>query len=672
MLETGSQPFNRQSEEETLVFEEFFESGLEETSSPFLTPSSRKWSVNLNLKAASLAAALLSAAFAFSWFPRFSPVSNTLLLFVYFLAGIPSLIESIEDLLDFQVNIDVLMTLAAFGSVLIGSPMEGALLLVLFSLSSAMEEAVTAKAKNTISNLHKLSPTKACTINAKGLTIEKAIKEVPIGTKILIKAGEVVPLDGIVIKGVSAVNLVHLTGENAPVTKKINDEVPAGARNLDGTLVLEVTHTSNDSTLARIIKLVTEAQHARPKLQRWFDRLSRNYALGIITAAALFSIVLPFAWNLPFFGVHGSLYRSLAFLIAASPCALIIAIPIAYLSSISSCASQGVLLKGGIILDALATCNTIAFDKTGTLTTGELVCTGFDSINAISDQEKHTVLSIALAMEQNALHPMAKAILTFANQYNLTPYPLEHVSVIPGYGLEATIKNGNTTKSAILSNFEFIQHKIPKELYGMLNKKVLSIYAAGELAALLMIENEIYFFRFQDRLRTNVIPTINRLKEQGYKLLMLSGDHELSAKKIAEETGIEHYYSQLKPEDKLKIISDLSKKGNLVMVGDGINDAPALARATVGISMGKMGSAAAMDASDVVLLHDNLEKLDWLMNKAKATQVIVKQNLIFATLAIFAASIPALLGIVPLWLAVIIHEGGTVLVGLNGLRLNAK
>lgn len=670
MLEKGSQSLEERTIKEPLVFEEFFESGLEETSSPFLTPDSRKWSLNLNLKAAFLAAFLLAAAFIASWFPVLGPASNALLLFVYFLAGIPSLIESIEDLLDFQVNIDVLMTLAAFGSVLIGSPMEGALLLVLFSLSAAMEETVTAKAKNTISNLHKLSPTKACTINAKGLTVEKSIKEITTGTQILIKAGEVVPLDGVVIKGISAVNLVHLTGENVPVTKKINDEVPAGARNLDGTLILEVTHTSSDSTLSRIIKLVTEAQHAKPKLQRWFDRLSRGYALAIIGAACLFAIALPLIWHLPFFGINGSLYRSLAFLIAASPCALIIAIPIAYLSAISSCASQGVLLKGGVILDSLAICKAIAFDKTGTLTTGELVCTGFESLKGKPHNEQ--MLSIALAMEQNALHPMAKAIVNFANNLNLTPYPLEQIQVLPGYGLEAKIKLGESTRTVFLSNFEYIQDKLSEDLEQELSRKVHQIYSSGELVSVLMLDNEIYIFRFKDQLRNDVLPAIQRLKEQGYRLLMLSGDHELSAKKIAEETGISEYYAQLKPDDKLKIISQLSKKENLVMVGDGINDAPALARATVGISMGKMGSGAAMDASDVVLLHDNIEKLDWLLNKAKATQTIVSQNLMFATLAIFAASIPALLGAVPLWMAVLIHEGGTVLVGLNGLRLNSK
>ncbi|MGK5594210.1 MAG: cation-translocating P-type ATPase [Parachlamydiaceae bacterium] len=652
-----------------LLFEEFFESGLDESNSPFLTASSRKWSINLNLRAAILAAFLLALAFFFSWFSSLAPYSYALLVFVYFFAGIPSLIESIEDLIDFQINIDVLMTLAAFGSIVIGSPMEGALLLVLFSLSAAMEETVTASAKKTISHLHKLSPTKACVITATGHIVDRAIKEISKGTKILIKAGELVPLDGIVIKGTSSVNLVHLTGENIPITKTLHDEVPAGSQNLEGTLELEVTRTSSDSTLTRIIKLVTKAQEAKPRLQRWFDRVSRTYALSIIVASAFFAATLSLIFNLPFFGVEGALYRSLAFLIAASPCALIIAIPIAYLSAISSCAAQGVLLKGGIILDALASCHSIAFDKTGTLTTGELKCLGFESLTPLNDQTKQWMLEIALSMEQNAIHPIAHAIVNYTKELGLSPRPLENVTVIPGYGLQATVREKERNVTAYLANLACIQKRLSESQIAKLVNKIDAFQSKGELIALLLIENALLIFRFQDALRSNVQPTLDRLKKMGYRLLMLSGDHELSAKKIAQDTGIIEYYSQLKPEDKLQIISDLSRSENLAMVGDGINDAPALARSTVGISMGKVGSGAAMDAADVVLLHDNIEKLDWLMEKAKATQRIVKQNLIFATMAIFAASIPALFGFVPLWIAVLIHEGGTILVGLNGLRL---
>ncbi len=648
-----------------IPFNEFFGSGQEEGFSPFLSPSDRKWAVGLSLKAALFAAALLFLAFLASWFSWPEAIVHLLLLFVYFLAGIPALIESLEDLMDFEVNIDVLMTLAAFGSVLIGSPMEGALLLVLFAISGAMEDAVTKKAKDSIASLHKLSPTYAHVLDEKGVSIETALSDVQAGTRILVKAGQVVPLDGIVIEGTSSVNLVHLTGENMPVTKKPDDTVPAGAQNLEGALVLQVTHTSQDSTLAKIIQLVTSAQDSKPKLQRWFDSLSEKYAQTIILLAILFALVLPYIVSIPYLGQEGSIYRALSFLIAASPCALIIAIPIAYLSAIGSCARNGIVLKGGLVLDALGACTTIAFDKTGTLTTGELKCLGFESLH---EADASAVLDVAFALEQNAVHPIAKAITTYALSQNCIPAPLTEFKSIPGFGLEAKAQN----KHVWIGNLEYIEPKLNEADKRLLRSRYDQLSQDGEILAFLLIEQNLYIFRFEDSIRKEVPSSLNRLRKDGYRLLMLTGDHRFSADKIAKELHLDEVYSELKPEDKLKAVENLAKTHHLAMVGDGVNDAPALARATVGISMGKVGSSAAIDAADVVLLQDNIERLDWLMKKAKLTKWIVSENLFIATLAILVASIPALLGLVPLWAAVVLHEGGTVIVGLNGLRLLKK
>ena len=226
-------------------------------------------------------------------------------------------------------------------------------------------------------------------------------------------------MDGVVIDGISSVNLVHLTGESVPVTKKVGDDVQAGARNLEGALTLTVTHTSNDSTLARIIQLVTQAQEARPVLQRWFDKLSKSYATSVILLSAFFALILPWIYGIPYVGYEGSIYRALAFLIAASPCALIIAIPIAYLSAISVCARRGILLKGGITLDAIAHCTAMAMDKTGTLTTGHLTCLGIEALDPSSSPDIPRAWAIAHAMERNALHPIAKAILAYAQQHQV-------------------------------------------------------------------------------------------------------------------------------------------------------------------------------------------------------------------------------------------------------------
>jgi Cd2+/Zn2+-exporting ATPase len=648
------------------VFEEFFEMGLTDTVSPFLTPESRQWGINLTLKSSILAAGILLLSFILSFFPDTVPLSRFLLIGVYFLAGIPSLIESIEDLLNLDVNIDILMTIAAFSSVFIGSGMEGGLLLVLFAISGSMEDAVTSKAKGAISSLHKLSPNTASIVRPDGSLIEKSIKEIPVGTPILVKSGQVVPLDGVVIEGTSSVNLVHLTGENYPVTKTVDDELPAGALNLEGALTMRVIRTSSDSTLSRIIQLVTQAHEAKPKLQQWFDSLSRGYAITIILLAALFALVLPFILNIPFFGNEGSVYRGLAFLIAASPCALIIAIPIAYLSAVSICAKKGILLKGGIALDALASCTMMIFDKTGTLTTGDLTCVGVEGNNS----KKELALAIAYSIEKNAVHPIAKAILSYAQAKGALPIPVKKFVAVPGYGLEGIVEINGQDQRVYVGNPEYVLEKLTENPKKELQKKTEEIRNRGELLAVLLIEEDVFIFTFTDTPRPKIKQTIQSLIDH-WKLgiIMLTGDHETSAKRTAKEIGIPSYKADLRPEDKLEYISDLANKTKVAMVGDGINDAPALTSATIGICMGKIGTTAAMDASDIVLLNDNIELLDWLVGKAKQTQRIVKQNLILATAAIILASMPALAGIVPLWLAVILHEGGTVLVGLNALRL---
>ncbi len=650
-----------------IFFNDFFYLGQEESRSPFLTDSSKKWASNLTLKGSILALLFLIVSFFLSFYANLLPLSHIFLIGVYFFAGIPALIESIEDLKEFDINIDILMTLAAFSSVLIGSGMEGGLLLVLFALSGSIEDAVTAKAKSSISSLHKLSPTKATVIDVDGTHIERSVIDIPVGAVILVKASQIVPLDGIVINGISSVNLSYLTGENFPVEKKVNDEVPAGAKNLEGALTIQITKTSSDSTLSKIIDLVTEAQDAKPKLQRFFDYFSGKYAVSIIMLAAIFASALPFLLNIPFLGVEGSLYRALSFLIAASPCALIIAIPIAYLSAVSVCAKRGILIKGGITLDALATCKILGLDKTGTVTTGDLQVLKVQSLNGNAFVED--AIKAAYALEKNAVHPVAKALITYAKSLNLEAFDVQNFAEIPGHGLTGFIDG----KEVSIGRPSFIAAKLEKNSSIQLLEKTEELMKKGELIAALNYSGNVYLFSFRDHLRPDMKKSIEDLKKhQKLEVVMLTGDHDLSAKRIANELGIDRYYADLTPENKLDLVADLSKTKGLAMVGDGVNDAPALARATVGISMGKLGSEAAVEASDVVLLHDNIEYLDWLFVKAHQTKKIVRQNLTLAILAIITASLPALLGFIPLWLAVIMHEGGTVLVGLNALRLLRK
>ncbi len=648
---------------EVELFDEFFDSGMEDSVSPFITRSSRPWGKNLPLKASILAAFFLLGAFLSSFYGS-PPLFALFLILSYFFAGVPALIASIEDLLNFEINIDVLMTLAAFGSVFIGSGAEGALLLVLFSFSGALEEAVTSKAKSSISALRKMAPSKALVLHPDGVLTEQSIRDISVGATILVRAGQIVPLDGKIVAGGSLVNLSHLTGEATPLSKSVGDPIEAGARTIDGSLTIDVERTSSDSTLARIIKLITEAQKAKPKLQRWIDRFSSRYATTIILLALFFSLSLPLFFSISYLGKEGSIYRSLAFLIAASPCALVIAIPIAYLSAIGACARKGIVLKGGTVLDALASCKTMALDKTGTLTTGALTCTAVitDAEDSLSE-----ILSTAYALERNVVHPFASAICRYAEERKYTAGTIDAFSILPGEGIVGKEKG----RSIWIGNPSLIVPKLTQQQAEKILGKIKNYQDSGQIFTIYYKEGDSpVFFLFEDMLRPNSAETISTLQDKhGMEVLMLTGDHRTSASKVAELCGINNFFAELKPEDKLVHIGTLAAERPLAMVGDGINDAPALSRATVGISMGKVGSTTAIDASDIILLNDTIESLGWLMNKARMTVRIVKQNITLALLAILFATLPALLGWIPLWVAVVLHEGGTVVVGLNALRL---
>jgi len=640
------------------LFDEFFAKNREESISPFLTRASRSWGKDLALKRALIAAVFLGVSFALYFV--YLPLSHVMLLGTYFLVGTPAFIDALEDLNNLEINIDVLMTFAALLSVVIGSGFEGALLLVLFELSAAMEEMTRQKTQSALVHLHRISPKTALVVEGPDAVVEKAVKDIPVGSKILIKAGEVVPLDGRVIQGYSFVNLVHLTGEAHPISKQVGDEVPAGARNLEGTFTLEVNLSSKNSTLSRLIELVTQASLAKPRLESFLDRFGKFYALGIISLAALFALTLPWMLDIPYLGKEGGIYRALAFLIAASPCALIIATPTAYLSALSSCAKKGALLKGGAILDALANTKTIAFDKTGTLTTGKLICTAITKIHG-STENSMEALSVAAGLEHQALHPVAEAICSYAKKEKTPFASITDFRSVAGFGVSGIY--GGKPVSIGRAAFILPQFKGPKEKISLFLKEEQKI-----TTFLLLDAHSLFAFSFTDALRPESKGVIASLKDK-FRLVMLTGDHAASARLIAEALGITEVYAELKPEEKLTKVEELFKGGGLTMIGDGINDAPALARATVGISMGQIGSDTAVDASDIVLLQDDLSLLSWLIDKSQKTTRIIRENLALALGVILLATTPALLGAIPLWLAVILHEGGTVLVGLSSLRL---
>lgn len=646
-------------------FDEFFSSQFDEAHSPFLTPKARRWSYHLSLKISLISSLLFILALAIQF--TVPPLASFLLLLVYFLAGTPALIESIEQLCEGEINIDLLMTLAALLSVFIGSAREGALLLVLFSLAESMESTVLQKTHGTLRTLSELCPQFATLKTPDGSFIQKATRNIQIGEMIFIKTGEVVPLDGLILEGSALVTMSHLTGESIPIPLKEENAIPSGCLITDGSLLVKVTKSSEESTVWRIIELIRLAEESKPKLERFFDRFGQRYATAIISLSIFFILALPLFFGIPFTGNEGAIYRSLAFLVAASPCALIIAIPTAYLCAISSCARKGILLKGGITLDTLSTCRHIAFDKTGTLTSGKLRCTEVRPIS-FSKTTPQSALAIAATLEQNVIHPIAQAILDKAKLDKLPLLKTDQVKIVAGGGVEALVALDGKFCRARIGHRDFIQDLVDDKDRPLFER---FIKEAEQTVALLWIEGELFAFILEDTLRPESIETIQRLqKELHMECFLLTGDHQKTADRVASSLGIVHYWADLKPENKLSCIDRLSKDKPLIMVGDGINDGPALTRADIGISMGgDVGSKTAIEASDIVLLREDLSSIPWLLRKSTGTRRIILQNLTLALSVIVLATTPTLIGWIPLWLAVILHEGGTLLVGLNSLRL---
>jgi heavy metal translocating P-type ATPase len=638
-------------------FDDFVASSYAEHNSPFLTFQAKSLAKNLLLKGALLSAVCLLVAVLIR--NTYLPLSYILLTIVYFICGTPSLIGAIRDIMHKMLNIDILMTLAAFVALLMGSPFEGALLLVLFELSGAMEEAVLYKTQKALFSLNELKPKKAFLLNDDGSTLERSVIDIPVGAKVLVPPGEIVPLDGTIVDGKAFINIAHLTGESLPISVEKGVKVPAGAKNIDGRIVVLVERINSDSTISKITNLITEAQSAKPLLQTLFDKFSSRYAGSVIFLFFFFAITLPFFTKLPFLGKEGALYRSLAFLITASPCALILATPTTYFSAISSCLKKGVLLKGGNILDALTRCKIVAFDKTGTLTTGEL---DVHSIKKITGSfELDELQSYALSLEQNTTHPIGKAIVNYLQKKGVKASPIIHFTQHPGLGVSGDFGNIH----CCIGKKELLMDHAEKDLKPIIqNLQIKDPFPY----TLFLAKDTLFVILFSDECRKEAKEAIDLLHKEKIKTLLLTGDHQSSAMRISELLKIDDVGYEMDPKAKLAKIESLTPYG-IAMVGDGINDAPSLTQATCGISMGHTGSQTAREASDVVLMREDLSLIPFLFHKAHFARRILIQNLSLALSVILLATTPALLGTIPLWLAVILHEGGTVLVGLNSLRL---
>ncbi|KAM2967096.1 hypothetical protein FF1_027398 [Malus domestica] len=651
-------------------------------------------------------AALLLAAAACPYLmpkPAVKPMQNAFILVAFPLVGVSAALDALTDLSGGKVNIHVLMALAAFASVFMGNALEGGLLLAMFNLAHIAEEYFTSRSMIDVKELKENYPDFALVLDINDgqlpNTSELEYKQVPVhdlqvGSYIFVGAGESVPVDCEVFQGTATITIEHLTGEIKPLETKVGDRVPGGARNLDGRIILKATKTWKESTLSRIVQLTEEAQLNKPKLQRWLDQFGEQYSKVVVVLSAAIALLGPFLFKWPFIGTsacRGSVYRALGLMVAASPCALAVA-PLAYATAISSCARKGILLKGGHVLDALASCHTIAFDKTGTLTTGGLAFKAIEPIyghrmrNSISDFSsccfpscEKQALAVAAAMEKGTTHPIGRAVVDHSEGKDLPSVSIESFEYFPGRGLIATLNGielgteGGQLLKASLGSVDFITSLCRSKDASEKIKEAVSASSYGTefVRAALSVNEKVTLIHLEDRPRPGVSDVIEELKDQAkLRVMMLTGDHDSSAWRVANSVGINEVYCSLKPEDKLSHVKDVSRDtgGGLIMVGEGINDAPALAAATVGIVLAQRASATAIAVADVLLLRDNISAVPFCIAKSRQTTALVKQSVALALSCIILASLPSVLGFLPLWLTVLLHEGGTLLVCLNSIR----
>ncbi|HUI65184.1 MAG TPA: heavy metal translocating P-type ATPase [Bacteroidota bacterium] len=559
------------------------------------------------------------------------------------------------------LDMNVLMSVAVIGAIAIGKWEEAAAVVVLFAVSLMLESYSNARSRRALGTVLSLSPA-SVTVVRNGRESTVATADVALGEVILIRPGDRVPLDGVVTHGESAVNEAPVTGESSPVTKREGASIYAGSLNGVGALHVRTTRVAGDSTIARISTLVERALERRAPVQRTVDRFARIYTPGVLALAVGVAILPPLAWGAPF---EPWLYRALVLLVTACPCALVISTPVALVSAMSRAARTGMLIKGGTHIETLSRVSTLAFDKTGTMTTGQIALTDILPLSALGREE---LLSIVAALERNSEHHLAGAVIRLAEDsaVNYAAVPVEEFEAVPGMGVRGRIAG----KSYILGN------RLLSEEEGVLSPEVEGVLrrfeSEGKTAVVLGADKlPLCVLAFRDGVRHHGRSAVEKLRKDGVRrLVMLSGDHEVASEAVAGELGIDELHAGILPAQKAEIINRLRRSSGYVgMVGDGINDAPALAAASVGIAMGVAGSDAALETADVVLMSDNIAHLPFLFRLSKKTMTIIHQNIAFATAIKTAVLLLALAGTATLWMAILADDGAAILVVLNALRI---
>ncbi|STO36634.1 Probable cadmium-transporting ATPase [[Flavobacterium] thermophilum] len=578
------------------------------------------------------------------------------------IGGYSLFIKGFKNLVRLNFDMNTLMTVAILGAAAIGEWGEGATVVILFAISEALERYSMDKARQSIESLMDIAPKEAL-IRRGNEEMMVPVDDIQVGDIMIVKPGQKLAMDGIVIKGTSTLNQAAITGESVPVTKTVGDEVFAGTLNEEGLLEVKVTKRVEDTTLSKIIHLVEEAQAERAPSQAFVDRFAKYYTPAIIIFALLLAVIPPL-----FMGADWSewIYRGLAVLVVGCPCALVISTPVSIVTAIGNAAKNGVLIKGGIYLEEAGNLKVIAFDKTGTLTKGIPSVTDVVTYNG----NENELMTITAAIEKGSQHPLASAIIRKAEEdgLNFNDVSVEEFQSITGKGVKAKVNNA----MYYVGSPGLFEELLPNGIQSEIKEQITTLQTQGKTVMILGTEKEILaLIAVADEIRESSKEVIRKLHQVGIeKTVMLTGDNQRTAEAIGKQVGVSDIKADLLPEDKLNFIKELRDKyRSVAMVGDGVNDAPALAASTVGVAMGGAGTDTALETADIALMSDDLSKLPYTIKLSRKALAIIKQNITFS-LGIKAL---ALLLIVPgwltLWLAVFADMGATLIVTLNSMRL---
>jgi Cd2+/Zn2+-exporting ATPase len=617
------------------------------------------WERRGRLVTTSISGALLVAGVGLSWAGVEGVVPVVLLALSTVAGGWFIVPRGLRAARSGALDMNFLMTIAAAGAAGIGEWGEGASAMFLFSVAQLLESFSMDRARNAIKALMDLSPSEA-TVRRDGGEETVPVSDVLVDEVLVVRPGQRIPLDGVVVSGRSAVNQAPITGESAPVDKEPGAEVFAGSINEQGVLDVRVTKLVEDSTLARIIHAVEEAQGSRAPSQSFVDRFSRIYTPAVVALAVLVFLVPPLlglgAWGEWF-------YRALAMLVIACPCALVISTPVSLVSGLASAARGGVLIKGGLHLENAGRVTAVAFDKTGTLTVGRPAVT---DVVALDDSSNEEVLRLAAAVEQGSEHPLARAVLERARAAGVGVPPASEFEALVGRGVRASVEG----RTLYLGN-ERLAHE-RRVCTGESEMTMELLEREGKTAVLLASDSgPIGVLGVADTPRPEAVDAIAALRAAGIRhVVMLTGDNAGTARAVARELGIEDVRAELLPEDKVRVVRELEAAGERVaFVGDGVNDAPALAAATVGLAMGAAGTDVALETADVALMGDDLARLPFAVRLSRSTLAVIKQNIVFSIAIKAVFLVLALAGLATLWMAVAADMGASLAVVFNGLRL---